>query len=82
MKKGKGGVESFTDADGVKHLPGDIVDLPGSYRGEKWLEPVDEPKKPKPLPSKVESAPETLLPEVPIETPAAPLTQKKARRSK
>ncbi len=34
-------VTSFTDAAGVEHKPGDIVDLPPSYEGESWLERVD-----------------------------------------
>jgi hypothetical protein len=38
-------VSGFTDATGVQHLPGDIVDLPESYRGETWLKIVEEPKK-------------------------------------
>lgn len=38
-------VSGFTDAAGVQHLPGDIVELPESYRGETWLKIVEEPKK-------------------------------------
>jgi hypothetical protein len=38
-------VSGFTDAAGVQHLPGEIVDLPESYRGETWLRIVEEPKK-------------------------------------
>ena len=34
-------VSSFSDANGVEHKPGDIVDLPSSYEGESWLERVD-----------------------------------------
>jgi hypothetical protein len=40
LKKGKGSV-SYTDATGVTHLPGEVVDLPASYAGEAWLERVD-----------------------------------------
>ena len=40
LRKGKGSVSGFTDAEGVTHVPGDIVDLPPSYRGQKWLEVV------------------------------------------
>ncbi len=35
-------VKSFSDAAGNLHCPGDIVDLPPSYLGENWLEPVDK----------------------------------------
>ena len=41
LRKGKGSVSGFTDAEGVTHVPGDIVDLPASCKGEKWLEIVD-----------------------------------------
>ena len=41
LRKGKGSVSGFTDAEGVTHVPGDIVDLPASYKGQKWLEVVD-----------------------------------------
>ena len=40
LRKGKGSVSGFTDALGVTHVPGDIVDLPMRYKGEKWLEVV------------------------------------------
>jgi hypothetical protein len=75
LKKGKGSVQGFTDAAGVTHLPGDVVDLPASYKGEKWLEPVEKEPKPVALPSKVEPAPET-KPEVPLEVP------KKSKKTK
>lgn len=38
-------VNGFTDAAGVQHLPGEIVELPESYRGETWLKIVEESKK-------------------------------------
>lgn len=38
-------VTAFTDSNGVVHLPGEIVDLSESYRGETWLEEVIEIKK-------------------------------------
>ncbi len=41
MRKGKGAVNRFTDENGVVHYPGDIVDLPISYKGQTWLEPID-----------------------------------------
>ena len=40
LRKGKGSVSGFVDALGVTHVPGDIVDLPMSYKGQKWLEVV------------------------------------------
>jgi len=59
LKKGKGAVSGFRDAAGVMRLPGDIVDLPASYKGEKWLEPVESEKK-------VEMVGEMVLPESPF----------------
>ena len=45
---------NFTDAQVVEHYPGDIVDLPESYKGENWLEPVKievpPPAEAKPIP--------------------------------
>ncbi len=41
MRKGKGAVNRFTDENGVVHYPGDIVDLPISYKGLTWLEPLE-----------------------------------------
>jgi hypothetical protein len=41
LKKGKGSVSGYTDATGITHIPGDIVDLPPSFDGEAWLERVD-----------------------------------------
>jgi predicted transcriptional regulator len=35
-------VHSFSDKDGIKHLPGDIVELPETYLGDNWLEPVEK----------------------------------------
>jgi hypothetical protein len=66
LKKGKGSVDNFTDAAGVKHLPGDVVELPKSYLGEKWLEPVE----PKPEPTMVPVKPEE---------PVAPKKEKKSK---
>lgn len=50
-------VASFTDAQGREHYPGDIVDLPKSYKGESWLETVKVE-----VPSPVEAKP------IPLET--------------
>ena len=40
MRSGKGSVSEFVDAAGNRFKPGDIVELPESYKGEKWLEAV------------------------------------------
>jgi len=47
-------VAGFVDPHGLEHLPGEIVDLPPSYLGEAWLEPVEEPKKVEVPPLKIE----------------------------
>jgi hypothetical protein len=70
LKKGKGAVSGFTDAQGIIHLPGDIVDLPETYKGEAWLEPIEKEPKPVLPPAKVE-APESAAP--------APLEPKKKK---
>ena len=44
LRKGKGSVSEFVDAAGNRFKPGDIVELPESYKGEKWLEAVKLPK--------------------------------------
>jgi hypothetical protein len=41
LKKGRGSVSEFTDAAGVTHIPGDVMNLPAVYEGENWLERVD-----------------------------------------
>jgi len=35
-------VDGFTDTEGIRHLPGEVVDLPESYKGETWLKPLEE----------------------------------------
>ena len=42
LKKGKGSVNRFVAADGTTYKPGDIVNLPPSFRGERWLEVVNK----------------------------------------
>lgn len=44
LRRGKGSVSGFTAADGITYKPGDVVELPKSYSGEKWLEPVKSAK--------------------------------------
>jgi hypothetical protein len=43
LRKGKGSVSEFVDPSGNRFKPGDIVELPKSYTGEKWLEAVKLP---------------------------------------
>ena len=42
LTKGKGSVNRFVDANNTSYHPGDIVDLPASFKGEKWLEPLNK----------------------------------------
>ena len=35
-------MSGFTDAEGVTHVPGEVVDLPPSYRGQHYLEVVEK----------------------------------------
>ena len=63
MKKGKGSVSGYTDERGVTHRPGDVVDLPVSMKGERWLESVESEKPVKAPAAKVEKvAPEEMDP--------------------
>jgi hypothetical protein len=72
LKKGKGSVDGFRDAKGEMHLPGDVIDLPAVYEGEKWLEKIEEKRQVVVPPAKVEPAPEIV--------PPAPLSEKKQRK--
>jgi hypothetical protein len=76
LKSGKGMVHGFTTADGAAYGPGDIVDLPGTYEGEAWLERVDDPVKVAAPPSKLEP----LIPEKFVETKEKPLSSLGKRR--
>ena len=71
-------VHGFTDAQGVHHLPGETVDLPPSYAGETWLEPVEKPSKPKAPPAKIEKAEE----KTPEEEKPTPLEKEKTSKGK
>ena len=44
LRRGTGSVSEFVDANGTRYKPGDIVELPECYKGEKWLEAVKLPK--------------------------------------
>jgi hypothetical protein len=79
LVKGKGSVHSFMDAAGVRHFPGDVVELPASYLGKAWLEPVKKEAKPVAAASKVEPVSDSAIPEK--SAPAAPLEAKKKRKS-
>jgi len=68
-------VRSFSDAHGHEYFPGDIVDLPVSYLGESWLEPVDKVDVKKPE-SRIEPVAEKEA-VVPLETPK---TQRKIKK--
>jgi len=78
LRKGKGSVSGFTDAEGVTHVPGDIVDLPASCKGAAWLVPVEAEKKAKVLPSRVVAPPEPAVVPLEAKTPKK-LKAKKAR---
>jgi hypothetical protein len=63
-------VHGFTDTEGVTHLPGDIVDLPASYKGETWLESL-------------EPEPKIMVPPAKVEAPAViPFEEPKAKKGK
>jgi len=49
LRKGRGSVSEFRDALGNRFKPGDIVDLPATYKAEKWLEVVKPAKIPEPM---------------------------------
>jgi hypothetical protein len=76
LKKGKGAVSDFTDAKGVTHLPGDVVELPASYEGEAWLERVDPVPVVAAVPGKVEPVESAA---VPLEVPLQKRTRKKSK---
>lgn len=67
-------VNRFTDAQGIRHLPGEVVDLPASYDGESWLERVDPEPKFKVSAAKVE------VPAQPVAVPLEAAKPKKPRR--
>jgi len=68
-------VKSFSDAHGNEYYPGDVVDLPVSYLGESWLEPVDKVEFKKPE-SRIEPVVEKEA-VAPLETPK---TQRKVKK--
>ena len=76
LKKGKGSVSGFTDAEGITHVPGDIVNLPASCKGETWLEPLESELKVVAAPSFVEA------PAVPDAVPLEPEKPKRTRKVK
>ncbi len=69
-------VHSFSDAQGVAHKPGEVVDLPATYEGETWLERVD----PVPVVAAVPGKIEPVAPVEPVaEADAVPLEIQKKR---
>ncbi len=80
MKKDvKGAVNRFTDSEGIVHYPGDIVDLPISYKGSPWLETLEPEPKVKVPAAKIEKVEETVSsepPEIPLSS-----TQQKRRKT-
>jgi hypothetical protein len=44
LRKGKGSISEFVDSSGNRFKPGDTIDLPKSYSGEKWLEALKSAK--------------------------------------
>ena len=79
LRKGRGSVSEFRDAQGNRFKPGDIVDLPPTYKAEKWLEVVKPSKIPEPM---VEVPKDELKPEGAPEKEAKPKVVKKTKRSK
>jgi hypothetical protein len=82
LRTGKGSVSSFMGPDGVRHFPGDVVELPTSYKTEKWLEPAEKKEaKPVAAASKVEPAePKADIPEKVADPAAVPLESHKKKR--
>ncbi len=66
LTKGKGSVNRFTDENGVQQFPGDVVDLPVSYKGSAWLEPLEAEMKVKAPAAKLENAKAGSPAEVPL----------------
>ena len=67
--------KSFSDAHGNTYYPGDVVDLPISYLGESWLEPVDKVDVKKP-----ESKTEPIAEKEAVAPFEIPKTQKKVKK--
>ena len=82
LKSGKGSVHQLTTADGVTHSPGDIVDLPSTYEGEVWLEPVDRPVKVVAPPAMLEPIDAAKAEEGGIGTSSILGRQKKSRKAR
>ena len=69
-------VDGFTDEKGVRHKPGEVVELPVTYNGENWLEPAE------PVPVEAPKAalePTEKAPAVPLEAPKSQPTRKRSR---
>jgi len=77
LRKGKGSVSEFVDAAGNRFKPGDIVDLPPQYKGERWLEVVDPAPVQKPM-QEVKQEEQKAIPE---EQNVVPLAKKEKKKS-
>ena len=74
MKTGKGAVDGLR-VKGALYRPGDVVELPASYKGSAWLEPLEvEPK--------VEAAPSSIEAPEPVAVPFEPEKPKRSRKAK
>jgi hypothetical protein len=69
-------VSGFTDAVGIQHLPGEVVELPESYRGETWLKPVEDKAEVLSPPSSAEAA---IIAENPVEIHLEKKPRRKAK---
>ena len=78
LKKGKGSVQHFTDAQGKNYLPGDVIDLPQTYLGEKWLEAVEAERKVIVPPAKVEPVAAAEVAETEVDVASKKLRRPKA----
>ena len=72
LTKGKGSVNRFVDANNKIYHPGDIVDLPQTFKGEKWLEPLN----------KAIAKPMVPVDEKAVEVPLPEKTTKKQKKKK
>ena len=77
MKTGKGAVDGLR-VKGALYRPGDVVELPASYKGSAWLEPLEAEPKAVAAPSSVE-APGV---EEPVGVPFEPEKPRRVRKAK
>lgn len=75
LKEGKDSVRVFTLKD-KDYFPGDIVELPQTYEGEKWLIRVDPVPVVTPPPQKITPASTVTEPAIVTEKPLAQTVEK------